>query len=340
MEDNLKLNVAIIGVGYWGPNFVRNLIEIDNIGKISVCDLNTERLSNIKKKFPFVETVSNLGAILDNNDIKAVFVITPVNAHFSVAEKCLLAGKNVFVEKPLARSSEECKKLIQIAEEKNKVLMVGHIMEYKPEIRKIRDFISKNELGDILYLDATRLNLGLIRSDVSVLWDSAVHDIYTLNFILGKYPKRISAVGEKFSDYTKVNLECVGFLSLDYGDGILAHVHINWISPLKVRKMMVCGTKKMLTYDDINLIEPLKVYDKGVEDDLSYRSGDTLIPRVENKEPLRAECEHFIDCVLDNKKPQSDGVSGLATVKIIEAAEESMRSQSKFIDINYDNGTI
>ncbi|NQU83219.1 MAG: Gfo/Idh/MocA family oxidoreductase [Parcubacteria group bacterium] len=341
METNQKISVAIIGVGYWGPNFVRNLSEMEQIGDIFVYDLDSTRVEAIKKKYPDIKNVGSFEEILSNPDITAAFVITPVNRHFEVAKKLLLANKHVFVEKPLAQNSIECEILINLSREKNKALMVGHIMEYKPAIRKIREHVLRGDFGNILYLDAVRINLGLIRGDVSVIWDAGVHDIYTLNFILNKKPVRVSAVGAKYPEHTNVDLESVAFLTLDYGNNLLAHIHINWLSPVKMRKMMICGTKKMLTYDDVDAIEPLKIYDKGLEDDLSYRSGDTFIPKIENEEPLRNECEHFIYCALNNTKPQSDGHSGLVTVKVLEAAEESLKNQSRFVDINYNtNGTI
>jgi predicted dehydrogenase len=343
MNNEQKISVAVIGVGYWGPNLVRNLLDINEVGKVFVFDLNLRRSEALKKKFSNLAVAYTFNEILSNPEIKATVVATPVNKHFEIAKQCLLAGKNVLVEKPLAQNSAECEALVKLAEEKNVKLMVGHLLEYKPSVVQIKNMVQKGDVGNMLYISASRLNLGLIRSDVSVLWDSAVHDIYTINFILGKLPKRVSAVGAKYPEYTGVNLDTVAFLVLDYGDNVLAHIHINWLSPYKYRKMTISGTKKMVLYDDIDLIEPIRIYDVGVEPqdenlgapDLTYRVGDTIIPNVPNKEALRAECEHFIDCVINNKKPQSDGVEGLNTVKIIESAEESMRNESKFIEIKY-----
>lgn len=343
MTNEQKISVAVIGVGYWGPNLVRNLLDIENVGKVFVFDLNSRKSELLKKKFPNLEVVYNFSEVIFNTEIKAIVVATPANKHFEIAKQCLLAGKNVLVEKPLAQNSAECAELVKLAEEKNVRLMVGHLLEYKPSIKQIKEKIEKGEMGNILYISASRLNLGLIRNDVSVLWDSAVHDIYTINYILGKLPKRISAVGAKYPAYTGVNLDTVAFLVLDYGDNILAHIHINWLSPYKYRKMTISGTKKMILYDDIDLVEPIRIYDVGVEPqqenlgapDLTYRVGDTIIPNVSTKEALKSECEHFIDCAINNKKPQSDGVEGLNTVKIIEAADESMRNESKFVEIKY-----
>lgn len=343
MDYIQKVNIAVIGVGYWGPNLVRNFFEIPEVGRVFVYDLDFKRLELMKQKFPQVEIASSIENILNNPEIHAVSVATPVNKHFEVVEKCLRAGKHVIVEKPLAQSSRECEELIRIAKENNRKLMVGHIMEYKPAIREIKNYIERGELGDILYIDASRLNLGLIRGDVSVLWDAAVHDIYTLNYILGKRPISVSAIGEKYSKHTGVNLESLAYLVLNYGDGLLAHVHLNWLSPIKKREMMICGSKKMLTFDDVSLTEPIRIYDRGVEPknerinfpDLNYRVGDTLIPRIKMDEPLRTECEHFIDCVMNNKEPQSDGIAGLITVKVLETAEKSLKANSQFIYIDY-----
>ena len=343
MENTQKISVAVIGVGYWGPNLVRNLLDIESVGKVFVFDLNPSRSESLKKKFPNLEVSYTFNEILSNPEIKATVIATPVNKHFEIAKQCLLAGKNVLVEKPLAQNSAECMELVRLAEEKNVRLMAGHLLEYKPAISQIRDMVKRGDIGNMLYISASRLNLGLIRSDVSVLWDSAVHDIYTINFVLGKMPKRVSAVSAKYPAYTGVNLDTVAFLVLDYGDNVLAHIHINWLSPYKYRKMTISGTKKMILYDDVDLVEPIRIYDVGVEPqqenlgapDLTYRVGDTIIPKVSNKEALRVECEHFIDCAVNNKKPQSDGMEGLQAVKIIEAAEESIRNESKFIEIKY-----
>lgn len=344
MEDH-KINVAVIGVGYWGPNLVRNFLDINEVGKVFIFDLDQQRSELLKKKFSNVEVANTFNEILVNPEIKAAIIATPVNKHFESACQCLLAGKHVFVEKPLAQTSSECELLVRFAKEKGVQLMVGHLLEYKPSIKQIKEKIEKGEMGNILYVSASRLNLGLIRSDVSVLWDSAVHDVYTINYILGKLPKRVSAAGAKYPAYTGVNLDTVAFLVLDYGDNILAHIHINWLSPYKYRKLTISGTKKMILYDDIDLIDPIRIYDVGIElqhdnlgaPDLTYRVGDTILPKISTEEALKLECEHFIGSVFNNKKPQSDGIVGLNTVKIIEAAEDSMRNESKFVEIKYQN---
>lgn len=333
------IKVGVIGLGYWGPNLVRNLAEIDDVFLHTVCDLEENRLKYVGKRYPKLCTTKRYEEILTSPEIDAIVIATPASSHFSLAKESLLHGKSVLVEKPLALSSEECQELIDLAEERGKVLMVGHTFIFNPAVEMLKDYVVRGELGDIFYIYSQRLNLGRIRQDVNAMWNFAPHDLSIVLYLLGETPLQVRAKGKA---YIQDGIEDVVFLDLDFPSGVNAHVHISWLNPQKVRKTTVVGSKKMVIYDDVSSDAKIQIYDKGVakiptsssprdfetfgEFQLKIRTGDLHVPAIKFTEPLRNECSHFIKCVKEGKAPLTDGRHGMQVVKILEAAEKSMRA--------------
>jgi len=326
------INIAIIGVGYWGPNLVRNFISAKNSTISKVCDINKERLNFIQSKYPSLETESDYNNILNDSYIEAVVLATPIETHFKMAKEAILAGKHVFVEKPITMKSVEAEELKKIANDKNLVLMVGHTFLYSPPVLKVSELIRNNELGKLKYIALTRINLGRIKHDTNVLWDLAPHDFSIVLEWMGKLPRKIQVMGKAATFEGNVD---VAFVNLFYDDDILINIHMSWLSPVKVRQSYIIGDKKMIVYDDMHISEKVKLYDMGVdlkepdtfgEWQLTYRSGDVIIPRLEAFEPLQKECQHFIDCIKNGSKPKSDADQGIEIVKMIEAAQESLNN--------------
>jgi len=315
------MNTAVIGLGYWGPNLVRNLYEKRLCDQIIACDLKQTNLEKIKNRYPSIETDKNINVILKRKDVDAVLIATPVSTHFKLGLESLKAGKHVFIEKPFTFTSEESRQLIQIAEEKKLTLMVGHTFEYSPPIIKIKDIIDKGELGEIYYISTSRVNLGLHQKDVSVIWDLAPHDFSMLFHWLNEEPIRISAMGK---DYVQKNIPDVAFINMEFASGIVAHVQVSWLAPSKLRRTSIIGSEKMLVYKDPETFG---------EYQLSYRAGDVVSPRLDTYEPLHMEIKHFIECCNDNKIPKTDGYNGLRVVKALEAAEKSLRHNSTVVEI-------
>jgi len=325
-----KMEVAVIGVGYWGPNLVRNLLGVAAVGKITVCDNDKDKLKIINTRYPNTDTVDSFDKVLENKNIIAVLIATPVSTHFNLAKKALEAGKNVFIEKPMAATSEEGIKLIKMAKEGNLKLMVGHTFMYSPPVLKIKSIIDEKALGKIFYISSSRVNLGLHQKDVSVIWDLAPHDFSILFYWLGEKPITISVLGEAF---VQKGIPDVAFINMGFKSGCIAHINVSWLSPSKLRRTTIVGDRKMLVYDDTESLEKVKIFDKGVdyknpstfgEYQLSYRAGDIVSPQLENFEPLGKEMEHFIDCILNDTDPLTDGERGLEVVEALEAAEKSM----------------
>lgn len=336
MKENLKkINIAVVGLGYWGPNLVRNFSQIAGVEVRAVSDLFETNLEKVRLQYPQIKTfTTNYQDILDDDGIDAVAIATRVGTHFDLASAALKCGKDVLVEKPMTSSVADAKKLVQLADKYKRVLMVDHTFIYSPPVQKIRDLIKSGEIGKIMYIDSTRINLGLFQKDANVIWDLAPHDFSILEYILGRSPKSVSAVGVS---HTKSKFEDIAYITLNYGDGLLAHVSVNWISPVKVRRIVIGGTKKMILYDDDNLPEKVKVYDKGFEFTKEtplqpvYRTGDVVSPFIKDSEPLKNELSHFIECVRTRSKPKSDGEMGLKIVKILEAANKSMSLKREVI---------
>lgn len=326
-----RVKVGVIGCGYWGPNLIRNLAEIPESNLVAVADLRAERLEHVRARYPAVKVTGN-HVDLFSMSLDAVVVATPPSTHFRLAKECLLHGLHVLVEKPLTLKSQDAEELISIAEERGLTLMVGHTFEYNPAVRALKDLIDKGELGKILYVDAVRVNLGLFQPGLDVLWDLAPHDISILLYLLGSDPMLVNALGADCIFKGKAD---IAYLNLEFPDEVLAHVHVSWLDPCKVRRITVVGSQKMVVYDDVENLEKLKIYDKGVETpsyadtyhefQFSYRHGDVVSPAIRMSEPLKEECQHFLQSILEVKAPQSDGRVGLKVVRVLEAAERSLR---------------
>jgi len=332
------LNIALIGLGYWGPNLARNLAVLSGARLYAVCDQRTERLEYFARQYPGVKTMSNAAEVFADPEVDAVVIATPVQTHFDLAAATLRAGKHVMVEKPLAQTSKQCEELISLAEVQKRILMVGHVFIYNAAVRKVKEYIQSGELGEIYYIYSQRLNLGVIRQDVNALWNFCPHDFSILRYWLESTPQRVFAHGYS---YVQPGIEDVVFVTMDFPNGVGANVHISWLDPNKLRKMTVVGSEKMVIYDDVSADAKVMVYDKGVakkpqgelslgsyetfgQFQLLLRAGDVLIPKIDFQEPLKAECQHFVDCILSGVQPMTDGREGLEVVRMLEAAQASL----------------
>src|SRR3954469_7806501 len=323
------LRVAVIGAGYWGPNLIRNLSEAPGAEPVAVADLSQERLDGIKKRFPALRLTKDHRTIFDDKNVDAVAIATPVNKHRPLVEEALAAGKHVFVEKPLAATSVDAEAMVRASEKAGRTLMVGHTFVYNPAVVKVRSLIETGELGRVNYVDSQRVNLGLHQFDINVLWDLGPHDVSISLYWLAEEPEWVQCVG---ACYVQPEIEDVVFLTMGFPSGALAHAHLSWLAPSKLRTMTVIGSKKMAVYDDVQAVERVKVYDFGVDvlsgDELrrSYRAGDIHSPRVAVTEALQLEMRHFIECAQTGSKPRSDGEAGLRVVRVLEAGIRSLRS--------------
>jgi predicted dehydrogenase len=323
------LKIGVVGCGYWGPNLIRNLIET-NRAAVVVHDKDKTRMDKVKKRFPSVELADDYGALL-KTDVDGIIVATPVTGHYPLGKQALEHGKHVMVEKPMTSSVAHAEDLIRLAQSKNLVLMVGHTFVYSPAVRKVKELLDSGALGKLLFVTASRVNLGIHQKDVSVIWDLAPHDFSVLLNWLGEKPVRVSAVGR---DYVQKGILDVAFINIEFASGAIGHVEVAWLAPSKLRRTVIVGSKKMLVYDDTQAVEKVKIYDNGVtikdpetfgEYQLSYRTGDITSPRIDTYEPLSAEMSHFLDCIENGTTPHSDGVHGLEVVKLLEAAEQSVK---------------
>lgn len=341
------IGVGVIGHGYWGPNLVRNFMEAPGSTVVSVCDLSADRLAPLATRYPAIRTTSDYRELLADPRVDAIIIATPVATHFELAMAALRAGKHALVEKPLAANSEQALRLVEEAERRGLVLMVDHTFIYTGAVRKIRDLIAGGALGQIYYYDSVRINLGLFQHDVSVVWDLAVHDLSIMDYVLPARPVAVSATG---ISHLSGQPENVAYITLFFDNQIIAHVHVNWLTPVKVRRTLIGGSEKMIVYDDLEPSEKLKVYDKGVtvgqhpEDVyellVSYRSGDMWAPRFDTTEALRTEALHFIECVERGTRPETDGLEGLRVVRIMEAAEKSLRARGELVELPADMGAL
>jgi predicted dehydrogenase len=331
-----SIGIGVVGYGYWGPNLVRNFATSEVAHVISVSDLDPSRLANCRRLYPGVETTSDFRNLLGDPRIEAIAIATPVHTHYELALAALRAGKHVLVEKPLAQTSEQVLRLIDEAERRNLTLMVDHTFLYTPAVQKIRQLITEKALGDIYYYNSVRASLGLFQSDVNVIWDLAVHDMSIIQYILDEEPVAVSATGTCHVAGTPENMAHVAVF---FPKSCVAHISVNWLSPVKVRQTFVGGSRKMIVYDDLEPTEKIKVYDKGITVDgsaenanqlrIGYRAGDMWAPHLAAKEALQAEVEHFVDCVRHGKTPVSNARSGLRVVEILEAASRSIAAQGK-----------
>lgn len=335
------LKIGVIGYGYWGPNLVRNFSEITESQVVAVSDLNEERLRLAKARYPAIEITTDHGALLSNPEIDAIAIATPVSVHYDLALRALQAGKHVFVEKPLTETSAQGERLVAEAEQRKRVLHVDHTFIYTGAVRKIRELVSSGEIGDLYYYDSVRVNLGLFQPDVNVIWDLAVHDLSILNYIFPATPVAVSATGVNHVPGKPAN---VAFLTLFFPDNVIAHLHVNWLAPVKVRRTLIGGSRKMIVYDDLEPSEKIKVYDTGItlngsQENLyqiliGYRTGDMWAPKLEMLEALRVEAQHFVRCIEQGERSITDGRSGLAVVRILEAATQSMNERGRPVELS------
>ena len=337
------ISVGVIGYGYWGPNLARNFAEIEETGLAAVSDLSERRLSLARRRFPACRTCVDYREILNDPSIDAVAVATPVSSHYAVSMEALAAGKHVLVTKPMASSSEQARLMISEARRRGRVLMVDHTFCYTGAVRCIRELIRKGELGDMLYYDSVRVNLGLFAHDVDVIWDLAVHDLSIMDHVLPSRPVEVSATG---LGHFNGRREDISYVTLFFESNMIAHLHVNWMAPVKVRRALLGGSRKMIVYDDLETSDKVKVYDTGVSVDgdaesvyrmlVSYRTGDMWAPRVDLTEALQTECRHFALCIEKGLTPETDGAAGLEVVRVLEAASLSMKDRGRPVKLVRD----
>jgi predicted dehydrogenase/CheY-like chemotaxis protein len=332
--DIETISIGVAGCGYWGPNHIRNFLALRGMGAqvVVAADRDTGRRKHVSELYPAVRLTEEADAIIEDPSVDAVVIATPVANHYGLAKAALLRGKHVLVEKPFVTDIGQAQELVALAERQQRVLMVGHTFEYAAAVNRIRHLIEDGELGDILYVRSLRVNLGILQPDVSVLWDLAPHDVSILLYILQQRPTAVSAVGS--AHYSK-GLDDVISVNLEFPSQLMANIVCSWLDPRKVREMTIVGTKKMLVYDDVSANEKVRIYDRGVDEprhydsfgefQYTYRYGDIVTPYLEEYEPLRAECAHFLECIKTGKSPRTSGLTGLAVVRILAAAEQSLR---------------
>jgi predicted dehydrogenase len=324
------VNIGVVGLGYWGPNLARNFARLADVAWL--CDASAELAERHAPGHPGARTTTSVDDLLEDADLDAVALATPVPTHAALAERVLRAGKHCFVEKPLAQSVDEAERVVQAARDSERVLMVGHLLEYHPGVELLKQLIDSGELGDVRYLYSNRLNLGVLRPDENALWSLGAHDVSVLLRLAGEEPYECRAVGES---YMQEGIEDVVFCFLRFPSGLAAHMHLSWLDPHKERRFTVVGSKKMATFDDMELERKLTVYDKGFDEKWSSygeyiaRSGDIFSPRVPNEEPLLIECRHFVECVRDGGEPRSGGEAGLRVVRVLEALQRSLQESSR-----------
>ncbi|QMU27461.1 Gfo/Idh/MocA family protein [Adhaeribacter radiodurans] len=337
------VNVGIIGYGYWGPNLVRNFFAAKDCCVKSVADARPERLQQLEKVFPSIKGVRNAEEIIYDPNIDAVIIATPVFTHFKLAKKALDEGKHVLLEKPMTSSIEEAEILINLAEQKNVLLMVDHTFLYTGAVQKMRQLVDNQDLGNIKYLDSTRINLGLFQHDINVLWDLAPHDISILNYIVNERPYSVNSTG---ITHTNNGIENIAYLTVNYASGFIAHFNCSWTSPVKVRMMLIGGDKKMILYNDLEPTEKIKVYDTGYSHSndeeknrvlVDYRTGDIHVPKLETTEALLGMANDFISCILEKKQPQSSCHLGLDVVRILEASNKSIKHNGQEVVLKSAN---
>jgi predicted dehydrogenase len=334
------IGIAVVGYGYWGPNLVRNFSLVDDARVVAVVDQRAERRATVEKLYPTVRTYTDMADMLANPDVDAVAIATPVSSHFPLAMQALCGGKHVLVEKPMTATVKEGEALVAEAEARGLTLMVDHTFIYTSAVRKIHELVNDGRLGELYYYDSVRVNLGLFQHDVSVLWDLAVHDLSIMDFLIGRNPVRVAATGIAHVAGQPVNM---AYLTCFFEGATIAHFHVNWLAPVKVRQTLICGSERMIVFDDLEASEKVKVYDKGIvlgdpdemnfEPRVGYRTGDMWAPRLDVTEALKVEAEHFVSCVRTARRPDSDGPSGLRIVRILEAATQSLANQGAPVTI-------
>ena len=328
----MSVRVGVVGLGYWGPNLARNFAGVPGCELRWCCDDDPAARERVVARFPDVRFTGDLDELLSDEELDAVALATPVPTHAALACRVLEAGKHCFVEKPLAQSTADAERAIEAARGARKTLMVGHLLEYHPGVRKLKELADSGSLGDIRYIYSDRLNLGKLRADENALWSLGAHDVSVVLYLAGEEPTEVEARGES---YMRRGVEDVVFCFLRFGSGLSAHLHLSWLDPHKERRLTVVGARQMATFDDMELERKVTVYDKGFDESAtSYgeyitRSGDTWSPRIDNVEPLRVECEHFVECVRDGRPPISDGESGLRVVRVLEGLQRSLDASAR-----------
>lgn len=332
----------MIGYGYWGPNLVRNFFEAPEVQVVAVSDLRADRLAALGARYPTIQITSNYRELIDDPSIDAVAVATPVSTHYELALRALQAGKHVLVEKPLASDTDQVQHLMDVARKRNLVLMVDHTFVYTGAVRKIRELVESGGLGEIYYYDSVRVNLGLFQHDVNVLWDLAVHDLAIMDYVLPFRPCAVSATG---LSHVPGGTENIAYLTLFFEGSQIAHIHANWLAPVKLRRTLIGANRKMIVYDDLEQSEKIKVYDKGITLNhhqtpeklyqmlVGYRTGDMLAPQIDGTEALHREIEHFLNCIREQQEPVTGGSAGLRVVEILQAASQSMAQHGRPVEL-------
>lgn len=337
------INIAVIGCGYWGPNLIRNFMVCPQTNLLWACDLDPERMGRVLVPFPSVRQTTVLADILDDAAVDAVAIATPVNTHYAIARAALEKGKHVLLEKPLAASVAQGIELVELAAEKKLRLMCDHTFCYTGAVRKIKQIVDAGELGELLYLDSIRINLGLFQSDVNVIWDLATHDLAIVDFLFPGRPIQVSAHGVAHAGNS---IENIAYVTLTYPGNFISHFHVNWLSPVKIRKMIIGGSKKMIEWNDLVPAEKIKIYDRGIELNsaehdqksklmVSYRTGDIHSPQIDGTEALLLVAKEFADCITENRQPLTDGHAALRVLSVLEAAERSIKADGANIRIEY-----
>ncbi len=338
------IGIGVIGYGYWGPNLVRNMMETPGVVVRSICDASPAQRARAAARCPSARTLADPQELIADPSIDAVVIATPVTTHFELAAKALEAGKHVLVSKPMTATVDEASRLVDLAAARGKVLLVDHTFVYTGAVRKMKEIIDSGSLGEVLYYDSVRVNLGLFQRDVNVIWDLAPHDASIIEYLVPSQPVAVSAHGVS---HVRGQPENIAYVTLFYPNNLIAHLHVNWLAPVKIRQTLIGGTRKMIVYNDLETSEKIKVYDRGVELTevestpekiypllVAYRAGDMFAPKVADAEALRVEAAHFVDCIERGTRPLTDGESGLRVVRILEAATESMAT-GKLVELKH-----
>jgi predicted dehydrogenase len=337
----MAIKVGVIGLGYWGPNLVRNFCTLPESTLAMGCDLQADRCEKIAALYPSIRCTQNVDEVFQHREIDAIAVATPVHTHYGLAKKALAAGKHVLITKPLTDNGAHADELINLADKKRLILQVDHTFIYHPAVERLKDIVMRGELGDLYYFDSVRINLGLFQTDVSVIWDLAPHDISIMEHLIGRPVQWVQAVGARHAGQ---KFESMAYITVQFADNILGHCHVNWLAPMKVRLVTLGGSRRMVVYDDNLVTEKVKIYDKGVTLNsieglydalVQYRHGDMYAPAIENSEALAREIKHFVHCIKQGAAPITDGRAGLRVVRILAAAEESIRREGKRVSLEH-----
>jgi predicted dehydrogenase len=339
------ITIGVIGCGYWGPNLIRNFAENERAQLRWICDTDERRLNAIGRRYPAARTAADYHQLLADPELAAVVIATPVATHYRFAKDALLAGKHVLIEKPFTTNSREAQELVELARQRGLTLMIDHTFVYTGAVRRIKEIVESGELGELLYFDSVRINLGLFQRDINVVWDLAPHDLSIMDYLVARAPVALTATG---SSHIEAGIENIAYVMLRFADSFIAHFHFNWLSPVKIRRTLIAGSRKMIVYDDIEPTEKVRVYDKGVttnriESDrdkeaayqtlVSYRTGDVWVPKLDSTEALTRVSAEFLDAIADRRAPLTDGAAGLRVVRLLEAAQESINQGGRLIEL-------